>query len=88
MIARYATLLTWEEGHHPQLIQTDAMMINKIQYIHANPVKRDISMVSATGDTVLQGTMRVWMVYWKSIGSGEIMHEVCIPQARAWGWEK
>jgi len=30
----------WEEGHHPQLIQSDAMMINKIQYIHANPVKR------------------------------------------------
>ena len=30
----------WEEGHHPQLIQSDAMMINKIQYIHANLVKR------------------------------------------------
>jgi REP element-mobilizing transposase RayT len=30
----------WEEGFHPQLIQTDAMMINKIQYIHENPVKR------------------------------------------------
>ena len=30
----------WEEGNHPQLIQSDAMMINKIHYIHENPVKR------------------------------------------------
>ncbi|MDD5359813.1 MAG: transposase [Sulfurovaceae bacterium] len=30
----------WEEGYHPKLMQTDAMMINKINYIHQNPVKR------------------------------------------------
>jgi putative transposase len=30
----------WEEGNHPQLIQSDAMMVNKINYIHENPVKR------------------------------------------------
>ncbi len=30
----------WEEGYHPKLIQNDAMMINKINYIHNNPVKR------------------------------------------------
>ncbi|MDY0195886.1 MAG: transposase [Sulfurovaceae bacterium] len=30
----------WEEGYQPKLIQSDAMMINKINYIHNNPVKR------------------------------------------------
>ena len=30
----------WEEGYHPKLMQTDAMIINKINYIHQNPVKR------------------------------------------------
>ena len=30
----------WEEGYQPKLIQTDAMMISKIKYIHENPVKR------------------------------------------------
>lgn len=30
----------WEEGYQPKLIQTDAMMISKINYIHENPVKR------------------------------------------------
>ncbi|QOR61292.1 transposase [Sulfurovum sp. ST-21] len=30
----------WEEGYQPKLIQTDAMMISKIAYIHQNPVKR------------------------------------------------
>ncbi len=30
----------WEEGYQPKLIQNDSMMINKINYIHQNPVKR------------------------------------------------
>jgi hypothetical protein len=30
----------WEERYQPKLIQTDAMMISKIKYIHQNPVKR------------------------------------------------
>ncbi len=30
----------WQEGIQPKLIQTDAMMISKINYIHNNPVKR------------------------------------------------
>ncbi len=30
----------WQEGMQPKLIQTDAMMISKIKYIHHNPVKR------------------------------------------------
>jgi len=30
----------WEEGFHPKLIQSEAMMFEKINYIHQNPVKR------------------------------------------------
>jgi REP element-mobilizing transposase RayT len=30
----------WQEGSHPQLIQGDEMMIQKLEYIHNNPVKR------------------------------------------------
>ena len=30
----------WQEGVHPELIQTDEMMMQKIEYIHHNPVKR------------------------------------------------
>ena len=30
----------WQEGMQPKLIQSDAMMISKINYIHHNPVKR------------------------------------------------
>ncbi|KAA3655975.1 MAG: transposase [Calditrichaeota bacterium] len=30
----------WQEGSHPQEIQTPAMMRQKIEYIHLNPVKR------------------------------------------------
>ncbi len=30
----------WQEGSHPQLIQGEAMMRQKVEYIHNNPVKR------------------------------------------------
>jgi hypothetical protein len=30
----------WQEGSHPQAIQGDAMMLQKLEYIHNNPVKR------------------------------------------------
>ena len=30
----------WQEGSQPKLIQTNEMMISKINYIHQNPVKR------------------------------------------------
>ena len=30
----------WQEGSHPQQIQNDEMMWQKIEYIHLNPVKR------------------------------------------------
>ena len=30
----------WEEGSHPQLIQDEEMLLQKLDYIHQNPVKR------------------------------------------------
>ncbi|HEX6983386.1 MAG TPA: transposase [Balneolaceae bacterium] len=30
----------WQEGFHPKQIVSDNMMIQKIEYIHANPVKK------------------------------------------------
>jgi putative transposase len=30
----------WEEGAHPQLLQTQNMLLQKLDYIHFNPVKR------------------------------------------------
>jgi REP-associated tyrosine transposase len=30
----------WQEGSHPQLIETDDMMRQKLEYMHFNPVKR------------------------------------------------
>ena len=34
------TYQIWEEGFHPKLIQSEKMMMEKINYIHKNPVKR------------------------------------------------
>jgi REP element-mobilizing transposase RayT len=34
------TYQVWQEGIQPKLIQTEQMMIEKINYIHNNPVKR------------------------------------------------
>ena len=30
----------WQEGFHPQAIYSDSTMIQKIDYVHANPVRR------------------------------------------------
>ena len=30
----------WQEGFHPKLIKDDAMLLNKLEYIHHNPLKR------------------------------------------------
>jgi REP element-mobilizing transposase RayT len=30
----------WEEGSHPQLIQSEEMLRQKLEYMHLNPVKR------------------------------------------------
>ena len=32
----------WQEGSHPQAITTDAMMLQKLEYLHNNPVKRGL----------------------------------------------
>src|SRR4051812_2058485 len=32
----------WQEGSHPQAIRTDAMMLQKLEYLHNNPVKRGL----------------------------------------------
>ena len=34
------TYQVWQEGIKPKLIQSDAVMKNKIDYIHNNPLKR------------------------------------------------
>lgn len=34
------TYQIWQEGIQPKLIQTQQMMIEKINYIHNNPIKR------------------------------------------------
>jgi len=30
----------WQEGYQPKLMQSDGMMINRINYIHHNPAKK------------------------------------------------
>ncbi len=30
----------WEEGAHPQLLKTQNMLLQNLDYIHSNPVKR------------------------------------------------
>jgi putative transposase len=32
----------WQEGSHPQAIMSDAMMEQKLEYLHNNPVKRGL----------------------------------------------
>ena len=37
-----STYQVWQEGYHPQWIISEEMLINKIEYIHNNPVKRGL----------------------------------------------
>jgi REP element-mobilizing transposase RayT len=32
----------WQEGYHPQSIPTDAIMLQKLEYVHMNPVHRGL----------------------------------------------
>ena len=34
------TYQVWEEGNHPQIVETEDVMRQKLDYIHQNPVKR------------------------------------------------
>ena len=43
--ARHKTASThqvWQEGVHPQSIGSDAVMLQKLEYVHNNPVKRGL----------------------------------------------
>ena len=35
-----STYQVWEEGNHPQIIESEAVLRQKLDYIHQNPVKR------------------------------------------------
>ena len=35
-----STWQLWQEGYHPQVIYSDQTMMQKLDYIHANPVRR------------------------------------------------
>jgi putative transposase len=35
-----STYQVWEEGSHPQIIESEAVLRQKLEYIHQNPVKR------------------------------------------------
>lgn len=32
----------WQEGYHPQAVTTDEAMLQKMEYIHGNPVRRGL----------------------------------------------
>jgi REP element-mobilizing transposase RayT len=58
----------WEEGSHPQLIQNETMLRQKLDYIHFNPVKRGYvdepvhwRYSSARNYAGLEGLMPVYM---------------------------
>ena len=36
---KQTTYQVWQEGFHPQAIESDAMMVQKIEYLHHNPVR-------------------------------------------------
>jgi REP element-mobilizing transposase RayT len=60
----------WQEDYHPEWIQSDEMMRQKIEYIHQNPVKRGYvelpehwrysSARDYLGEIGLLEVMRVW----------------------------
>ncbi|MDQ6764834.1 MAG: hypothetical protein M3Z22_01845 [Verrucomicrobiota bacterium] len=41
----------WQEGSHPQALSSDAMMEQKLEYLHNNPVKRGLVASPEHGDT-------------------------------------
>jgi len=52
----------WEEGSHPQWIQNEAMLVEKLEYIHNNPVKRGYVDQPEHGVIPAHGIIRVWRV--------------------------
>ncbi|EDY21331.1 conserved hypothetical protein [Chthoniobacter flavus Ellin428] len=49
----------WQEGVHPQAIINDDMMLQKLEYVHNNPVKRGMVLRRSIGNTHLH--MSGWM---------------------------
>ena len=41
----------WQEGYHPQSIPTDEIMLQKLGYLHNNPVKRGLVVHRSIGAT-------------------------------------
>ena len=62
----------WQEGYQPKLIQGEKMFIDRINYIHQNPLKRVMSMNLNTGDIAVQGIMKEWMVLLRLRGYGTL----------------
>ena len=61
----------WEEGNHPQLIYDETMLLQKIEYIHNNPVKRgyvdkptDWRYSSARNYAGMPGLIPVYTQWW------------------------
>ena len=40
VFTRPETVQLWQEGSQPKMIETEAMLRQKLEYIHDNPVKR------------------------------------------------
>ena len=58
-----STYQVWEEGNHPQIIETEAVMRQKLEYIHQNPVKRGyVDLPEHIGGIPVRVTMRGWRV--------------------------
>ncbi|MDM8558850.1 hypothetical protein [Candidatus Parabeggiatoa sp. HSG14] len=61
----------WEEGTHPQWLQNEAMLLEKLEYIHNNPVKRGYiddplhwRYSSARNYAGLEGLIPVYTEWW------------------------
>ena len=54
----------WEEGSHPQQIISEDMMLQKIEYIHQNPVKRGYVDEAVHWRYSSAQIMRVMTDYW------------------------
>ena len=75
----------WEEGYHPKLIQNEKMMIEMINYIHQNPIKKEDMLIKPNTVSILvPGIIKELKVCWILRGHGKLnssMH----PKAGALG---
>jgi putative transposase len=47
----------WQEGSHPEQIQNDEILRQKLEYVHNNPSSAGMSMSRPTGGIPVQGTI-------------------------------